>query len=154
MAQKKIDVFLRKTKKNASTIAFLQQLKSCDEEPVTTNSCNHESLISELRNSLAKEREESENTRILLKNQVETLTQKYNKLKIAHMNLLQTLFEKEKQIQMQDSKIGKLNHSMLNCTIQSQSKEEKEIKHEAENGQEVSTKCCEKSRVLNHLRRL
>lgn len=85
-----------------------------------------------MRESLAKitlENEESKISVQLLKNEVKTWSQKYAKIKIAHMNLLQMPYEKEKQIHAQDSNISKLNHSKLNCEVQSQSKvEEKEGK--------------------------
>lgn len=112
MAQQKMDSFLKKTKKqNASTTAFLRQLNAIEDEFVPPDSTKQENEISELRDSLIKltlEKEESEDSVKVLKNQVETLSQKYSKLKVAHLSLLQLLFEKEQQIKAQDLKINRL----------------------------------------------
>lgn len=96
--QPKIGDLFSKKKLNATKQAFEQQYAEINQSRIKIaekeDCCNH---IEEVK-KLNREKEEHRSTNHVLENQLKAMTEKYEKLKVKHISLLQTLLMKENEI--------------------------------------------------------
>lgn len=95
--QPRIDMLLKRVKKRSSSKqAFERQYAEISQsESHKENCCNHLEKVTKLE----REKEEQRGANHVLEIQLKSMTEKYEKLKVKHVSLLQTLFAKENEIQ-------------------------------------------------------